>query len=73
MALKASIITCWSGRATGISVVSPGINIVLCLMLMSGGLARFSSRRGAVGLFSSQRGSVDLISSQRGSVYFVSS
>ena len=49
MALNASRTTCWSGKATGISVVSPGISIVLCLMLMSGGLARLSSRRGAVG------------------------
>ena len=38
VALNASMTTCWSGRAMGISVESPGINIVLCLMLMSGGL-----------------------------------
>ena len=38
LALNASTITCWSGRATGISVVSPGISMVLFLMLMSGGL-----------------------------------
>ena len=37
LALNASTITCWSGRATGISVVSPGINIMLFFMLMSGG------------------------------------
>ena len=53
VALNASMITCWSGRAMGISVVSPGISIVLCLTLMSGGLVRFSSlavRRAALGL-----------------------
>ena len=37
LALKASRITCWSRRLTGMSVVSPGINIVLFLMWMRGG------------------------------------
>ena len=37
VALKASTITCWSGRLTGKSVVSPGISIVLCLMCTRGG------------------------------------
>ena len=40
VALNASMTTCWSGRAMGISVESPGISIVLCLILMSGGLVR---------------------------------
>ena len=37
LALKASTITCWSGRLTGKSVVSPSISIVLCLMCTRGG------------------------------------
>ena len=37
LALKASTITCWSGKLTGKSVVSPGISIVLCLMCTRGG------------------------------------
>ena len=37
LALKASIITCWSGRLTGMSVVSPGISILLSLMWIRGG------------------------------------
>ena len=45
VALNASMTTCWSGRAMGISVESPGINIVLCLTLTSGGLV------GLVGLW----------------------
>ena len=37
LALKASMITCWSGKSTGMSVVSLGISIVLFIMLMRGG------------------------------------
>ena len=37
LALKASMITCWSSRLTGMSVVSPGISIVLFFILMRGG------------------------------------
>ena len=37
LALKASTITCWSGRLTGMSVVSPGISMVLVLMWIRGG------------------------------------
>ena len=36
LALKASTSTCWSGKLTGKSVVSPGMSIVLCLMCTRG-------------------------------------
>ena len=38
LALNASTITCWSGRLTGIFVVSPGISILLFFMWIRGGL-----------------------------------
>ena len=37
LALKASTITCWSGRLTGMCVVSPGMSMVLFLMWIRGG------------------------------------
>ena len=36
LALKASTSTCWSGKLTGKSVVSPGMSIVLCLICTRG-------------------------------------